>query len=363
MKNNPNPLQLNYKELRIKEIATAKHLFFHNWPLKVVAIILSVILWAGLISQDPKLTRDRTFNNVSVNITGKDVMTRNGLVIVNDLNEVLQNCQITVAVPQNQYENVDTSVFNVRIDLSKIKTPGVQEVKLVATNSSTYGKVISIYPETISVDVEEFITRSRIPVSVSMAGEAPEGWYISSPTADPSLIAVSGPKSLVEAISRARVSLSPDAIIWEEGISRFAAPFMLYDRNGEVVNNPLIETTSESILIQSVVVEQNILPMKTVDVKDLNIVTGTPAEGYEITSVNFVPSQIRVAAQARVLDSIDRLFVNNTVHAEGAKADFTTRIAVNRPAEVVYMSSDSINVEVAVAPIDMDEERNETSAQ
>lgn len=333
-----------------------RHLFVHNWHIKLISVILSILLWGGLISQDPTLTRDKTFNNVSVNLTGKETLNRNGYVVVNDLNDLLQNCQITVAVPQQQYENAEANNFNVRLDLSKINASGKQEVRLSYTNSNTYGKVTGINPESITVDVEEYITRSRIPISVTMTGEAPEGWYITPPTADPSLIVISGPKSVVETISRARATVDLNEIIWEEGTSRIAVPFTLYDRYGEAVANPQIVTTSESVLIQSVVVEQNIYPVKTVDVSTLGIVNGTPAKGYEIKNTTFVPSKLRIAAPRTVLDGIDKVFPNSTVSATAASTGFSGRVMINRPSDVVYMSSDTINVEVMVEPVIIERE-------
>ena len=50
-----------------------RHLFLHNGILKIIAILISVILWAGLISQDENLTRDKYFQNVNVTVTGTEV--------------------------------------------------------------------------------------------------------------------------------------------------------------------------------------------------------------------------------------------------------------------------------------------------
>ena len=53
-----------------------KHVLLHNGWLKAIAVIISVVLWAGLISQDESLTRDKTFSNVSVSITGADTLRK-----------------------------------------------------------------------------------------------------------------------------------------------------------------------------------------------------------------------------------------------------------------------------------------------
>lgn len=38
-----------------------KRIFIHNWPTKLLALLLAIILWGGLITQDPTLTRESTF--------------------------------------------------------------------------------------------------------------------------------------------------------------------------------------------------------------------------------------------------------------------------------------------------------------
>lgn len=65
-----------------------------------------------------------------------------------------------------QYANASANNYSVRIDLSRIRETGVQQVKVQSTSSSTWGSVTEIYPETVEIEVEEYITRYRIPVSI-----------------------------------------------------------------------------------------------------------------------------------------------------------------------------------------------------
>lgn len=339
------------RKLGQKLLRIVKHILLHNWAYKLLALVIAVILWAGLIAQDPSLTRDKTFTNVSVNVTGMDTLKKNGYVVVNDINELLENCQFTVAVPQKEYDSADVGTFSIRLDLSRILSAGPQEIRLQYTNSSTYGNVVSISPETITVNVEEYLTRSRIPVSVTMNGNSRDGWYVSSPTADPALIAVSGPKSVVETISRAKVTVDPEQLEWTEGVSRISVPFELYDRSGTVVNNPQIETTSESVLAESVIVEQTLYPMKEVELGDLGLVSGNPASGYEISNVLYTPEKLYIAAPKAVLDGIGKVFTTTTLDASRKKDSFSQQVRITRPNDVYWMNTDTVNVEVEITPV------------
>jgi hypothetical protein len=108
-----------------------RHIVFHNGWIKLIAVLISVILWAGLISQDDSLTRDKTWQNVNITVSGADTLRRNGYVVVSDMDQLLSNVTVTAAVPQRQYETAETSAYNLRVDLSRINGTGKQELKIL----------------------------------------------------------------------------------------------------------------------------------------------------------------------------------------------------------------------------------------
>ena len=241
-------------------LQTLKHVVLHNGGLKFIAVLISVLLWAGVISQDETLTRDKTFQNVNVTVTGTDTLKNNGYIVVSDLGEVLNDVSIVAAVPQKKYEDAEASAYNVRLDLSKINGTGEQEVKLQSTNSNTFGKVVSTNPSSVTVNVEDYIVRQRIPVSANPEGNVPEDMYMSPLTVDPTVISVSGPRSLAQTISRAKADINLDAIEWKEGPFGESSDIKLYNRAGEEVRSPLLGITDSSVPIDSVLIEANMLP-------------------------------------------------------------------------------------------------------
>ena len=337
----------------IKNLNTLKdglrHLVFHNGWLKVIAVIISVVLWAGLISQDENVTRDKSFQNVNVSITGTETMKNNGYIVVSDLDEVLDNVSIVAAVPQKQYENAEASVYNVRLDLSKIKGTGEQEVKLLSTNSSTYGKVASINPSSVTVQVEEYMIRPRIPVAVSVDGEKPDGWYMATTSVDPALVAVSGPKSLVQTIVKANATIYTKDIEWAEESVANSYEITLYNRAGEKVDSPLLSMTTSSLAIDSVVIELNILPCEYFATEDLVQITGQVASGHEVSSVKISPESIMVAAKQEVLEQMSDLSLEyNTVNIENLRETKRFQLKVLKPSENAVLSNDTITVTVEI---------------
>ena len=105
-----------------------------NLPLKVLSLVLAVALWAGLISQDPTLTREKTFSDVTISVNGADTLKRNGFIMVSDLSDQL-SAVMTVDVPQTQYSNAVPANYNPRIDLSRIRSAGT--ITVPVNTSST----------------------------------------------------------------------------------------------------------------------------------------------------------------------------------------------------------------------------------
>lgn len=323
----------------------------NNWPLKLLSFLLAVLLWAGLISQDPTLTREKLFTDVTISVTGAESIKRNGFIVVSGLENLEASADIRVDVPQMQYEAAQGSYYNPRIDLTRITQTGTQEIKVSTTNSTAYGTVSDIEPESLTITVEEYITRYRIPLTVDVVGNPPDGFYATTPSLDPPVVAVSGPRSAVEKIVRAEAVLDQSTLPAREGLVRSAVAFALLDEQGNPVESDLVEVTSESVLLDSVIVEQNLYAMKTLHMEDLSLVTGEVAKGYEIKSIAIEPETVVAAARQENLDVLDTLFIEAPVDATDRNRSFHEQVRVRRPSELIYLSSDSVTVSVEIGPI------------
>ena len=202
----------------------------HNWPWKLLALFLALCLWAGLISQDATLTRERVFNDVPLNITGADSLRRNnGLIVLSGLEPENLSVRMRVEVPQREYAFVASSNYNPRLDLTRISEPGEQTLRVVTMSSSTYGSVEDVSPSTVTVLVDEYVTNYRVPVSVNVIGEYPSGFYGGSISRDPAVAAVSGPRTVVDQIARIAVDYSASSLSPRAGFVRTAIPIRFYD--------------------------------------------------------------------------------------------------------------------------------------
>ena len=330
-----------------------KHILFHNGWLKLIAVLISVALWAGLISQDETLTRDKTFNNVSVSVTGTETAKKNGYIVTSDLDSALKGVTCVAAVPQTQYDKAEASAYNVRIDLSRINSTGPQELKITSTSSATYGKITSTTPSSVLVDVEDYIVRQRIPVSVTVTGDTPAGWYLSQPSVDPALVAVSGPSNLVQMISRAKVVLDKSELEWKEGTMITSSEITLYNRSGEVISSPLLDITTEGLSIDSVLIEATMLPTKTFNLAEYVELIGNEAEGYQVAEIKVSPENVTVAARSEVLEQLNELAIEGlTINVDNMKESTVFQLKVQKPSDDAVRINDTVTVTVEIEPID-----------
>jgi len=327
------------------------HALVNNWPFKILALCLSLLLWAGLITQDPTLMREKNFSNVNVSITGTDTIKRNGFIVVSDLSAMLDDVDMQVSVPQMQYQNVTANNYNVRIDLSRVKQAGRQTLKISTTSTSSYGSVVQLNPASVEIEVEPYVTRYRIPVRLTTVGTVPEGFYSSTATMDPPLVAVSGPKSLVDQVVCAEVVVELNNLPKREGRIRQALPFTLLDANNNAVQSDLLEVTSESVLVDSVLVEQDMYSKREIALSDLGIVRGTPAAGYEVKSVSVTPQTVTVAGQADEIEELNLLYANGYLDVTGLKETVNSSLRIRQPAELNYLSATTCTVVVEIGPI------------
>ena len=345
---NPTPKPENgFKKFCLKALRALTH----NGGSKLLALLLALLLWAGLITQDPNLTRERTFSDVNVTVSGSEALLRNGFIVTSDLEEVLDDVTLRVAIPQMQYQSAQASNYNTRIDLSRISEAGEQSVRIMTTSTNTYGNVLEVSPSEVEITVEEYVTRYRIPVRVNSYGSAPSGFYASTPSADPPMIAVSGPRSLVDQIVCAEATIELSNIPAREGLNRVAVPFHLLNDEGETIEDDLLEITSESVLLDSVVIEQQLYSLKTIPLSDTGLIRGTPSKGYEIKSVSITPDSITVAGNADVLAELDVLYPDDYVDVTGMTQSFNKRLRLRDPGGLNYTSTNIITVAVEIGPV------------
>ena len=174
---------------------------------------------------------------------------------------------------------------------------------------------------------------------------------MSTPSVDPTVVAVSGPRSLVQTISRAKAVVNTEEIEWTEGTSVNSFAFKLYNRSGEEVDSPLLRSTTSSLTIDSVLIETTLYPTRTFDTEELIQISGKPAKGYEIKEVKVSPESITVAAREEVLEQLTELPMERTVNVKNLNETTVFQLKVQKPSDEAVISNETVTVTVEIEAV------------
>ena len=256
-------------------------------------------------------------------------------------------------MPQKNYNNISAYNYNLRIDLSRIRDTGEQTLPVQFSSSTTYGTVTESSIESVTVQVEEYITRSRIPVRLNATGTVPSGFYAGDPQVDPSFVVVSGPKSLVEKVVRCIADYDLSILSPVSGTERTAVPFRLVDINGNEIDSSLIEVTSESVSLDSISVSQTLYTEKSLVINTSDLSVGTPAAGYVIKRISAEPATLQVAGSDLFINSLNEFhlveFTDQQIDVSSLNTTVTRNISLNKISDISHYSSETIMVTVEIA--------------
>jgi YbbR domain-containing protein len=174
---------------------------------------------------------------------------------------------------------------------------------------------------------------------------------MSTPVVDPTVVTVSGPRSLVQTISRAKAVINTKDVEWTEGSAILSSAIKLYNRSGEEVNSPLLNIMDSSVSIDSVLVEITLLRKASYDTESLIQVNGKVAKGYEIKEVKVSPESITVAAREEVLAQLTELPMERTVNVKNLNETTVFQLKVQKPSDDAIISNETVTVTVEIEAV------------
>ena len=190
------------RKLNLRSVLrTLAEMLVQRWWLKLLSIILALIIWVYIIDTTPSLTRSKYVSGVSVSVSGASSLNNYGLALASDVYSEYQNAiSATVDVSQSQFSKVTNKNVIVTMDVSNIRTAGTHDIPLNAV--SIYGDVVKLYPDTVTVEIENLDSRD-MPIEISLTGgDTNTYWYsVMAESINPQQITVSGPMSLVQKVA------------------------------------------------------------------------------------------------------------------------------------------------------------------
>jgi len=295
-----------------------------DWVIKLIILVVAIGLWFYVATDQ---VRTDTFPG-AVKIESRNL--QNGMVAL--LSE--DYAQLTLSADRNTWQSLRPDSLSVFVDLKDLGA-GTHEVNVAATTNMSQVKVNSIKPKTIFVSIEPVITR-EMPITVVVEGKPAEGFIVSSYSANPKNVTVTGARSVIASIDQvtAQVNLSGETESFQKDVQLQAA---------NIRENITFSPTHALIDVNITKSGQN----KTVGVKP-NIV-GAPLDGYYVSAVTVNPATINVSGSTDNLANITNVSTES-INVDGLKSNLNTTINLQLPANI-SASVSQVSVKITIDKI------------
>lgn len=258
-----------------------------NWPLKLGALLLSILLYAGLVYSGSFTERQAT--GVPIRAINQPLNT---YLLTGELGTV----DVGYRAAAGAAGSVTTSTFSATVDLEAYDMTQAGEPQRVPVEVRSLDDevvVLAVAPVEVSVILDRLAVRTvRVVVD---RGELPPGLEIGVATVTPSTVQANGPESRLRLVTRAvaRVRIDPSGIDVREQIDLIPV-----DADGQRVVAVDLSPSSALVEIEVSTAETS----KTVPVTP-NLV-GTPPVGLTLTGVVVEPAAVTLFGPPGVLTGI-----------------------------------------------------------
>lgn len=300
----------------------------HNWPLKLAASGLAVLLYAGVVLSQNTQTYTGA---IQVQIVGQPT----GTVLLSPIPPVTL---VRYFAPPDV--NPVTGTFIATADLSGVDPrAGTSSVAVTVRSVDPRISVLGSEPAFVSVQLERLVTK-MVPVNVSL-GPLPSALDLGETTVAPTTVTVSGPESAVAQVAavRADVVIDPGGIDFDRDV-----PLIPVNGVGDVVRPIEVSPATARVTIPVFTNRQS----RTLPVAP--VVTGTPAAGFEIAAVTVEPAVVTVEGDADQLSALTQLDTQ-PVSVTGASSDVSLAVPLDLPTGVVPLGIESVRVTVTLRPV------------
>ena len=259
-----------------------RNLFRKNLPVKILALIASIIMWGYVMNEE----------NPSVN--GRYTVP---VEIVNapegyDVNMGVREVTLKVRAPRSLMAAAHESDFKAVIDLSG-DTEGEYDEKIRTVIPQGF-ELLGMSDDTVHVTMEALIAHG-VPVDIVVNGKAAQGMELGEIKPAQQYVNVYGPRHLVDSIAKAsgKIRLADNNSDFTMRVKLTAVT-----ADGENINNLAVLPGELDVTVQLVPGEgKKIVPVKPA-------VSGILPEGYVLGEVTVQPNQVELAGANKTLADI-----------------------------------------------------------
>lgn len=272
--------------------------------LKIISVVFAFLLWMFVINTDNPVIK-KTFSDVPVDMLNEQVL--------DDLNQTYKiesgdTVSFTVKGKKDVVDRLTKSDFRATADVSSMSDVHAIQIEVEALRYKSQLD-IDTGGATVKVVLED-VKSDQIPVNVVVKGTPASGYTVSTQTATPNLISVSGPKSVVSRIKQIVVKVDVSGL--KKDVT-MAQTVKCYDEDGDEVSQDRIKLDTTKIKVKIGLSRTKTIPF-TVETK------GTPGKGYVLGSIDYEPKHIEITGAEDDLEKISSIKLANLDISDSTKS-------------------------------------------
>ena len=310
--------------------------FAANVRTFLLALVLGISVWVSSVtSADPDEVRIFP-EPIPLERIGEDP----SLIITT---EIPREVEVTLRAPRSVWEQLtalDNSV-QATLDLTGLEA-GEHKVDIQIRVLVRPYQIVLANPESVTVNLEPIATRP-LPIDIALNGLPAIGYQAGDVTIDPTEVVISGPESIVNQATHARVVVNLDGV--REDIDQSNTIQILGENN----------TTIRGLTITPENVQVNVPVSQQGGFRDLAVkvvVQGQIAAGYRLENISVFPPVVTVfSADSELVNSLPGILETQPLDLQDANEGITTRLALNLPENVTLVGSQTVQVTVGISPI------------
>ena len=303
----------------------------HNWPLKLAAIGLATLLYGGLVLSQ---TSKDFPGSVPINPVNAPV----DVIVLSTLGSVTS---VSYVAPPDLGLRIDSATFEATVDLAGVDpTGGPVSMSVQVESVDPRIQVLDFTPRAITVTLDRVSSKS-VPIRAVLVGPIPSGLDVSAPIVDGNTATVTGAQSVIADVTEAQAGYRIDA----SGIDINELVHLVpVDADGTELAQVDVEPADVRVHVAVFSDRRS----KSLPVKPN--VTGTPAAGFEVASVEVSPPIVSVEGDANDLAGIDRADTE-PISISGASSEVTQIVELVLPDGVQALGAGTVQVTVTLRPV------------
>jgi YbbR domain-containing protein len=303
--------------------------------LIALALVLAIVVWIVAVQQDNPIVQNTFGEAIPIEVRNQPA----GTTFLPDGFD--ESVTLTVRAPQKNWQDLRADKFRAWIDLAGHEV-GEYQVPIQVECLDKNVRIVELHPANIPVRLREEISRT-VPVQLRLLGSPPLGWeYLTSDKdvqLDPETATVTGPRSLVEQITKVTATLdmrnTKETFIGTRPLDARRA-------DDEIVSFVTIEPSSVQITVP--VVQK----LGTGEAAVRAVVVGTVAPGYWVRGISVEPAVVTLFGDPSAVGAIEGVVNTLPLDISGATGTVVERMPLDLPEQVSPVGVQGVKVTVEI---------------